>query len=82
MINEELQEKFEQLASTIDWIKTKIVDLQEEKGSVIYDNKHKKFKVIKNYRCQEIIKLPYFKSEKIANQFIDEFGEEIKEVFY
>ena len=32
MINEELQEKFEQLASTIDWIKTKIVDLQEEKG--------------------------------------------------
>ena len=174
MINEELQEKFEQLASAIDWIKTKIVDFQEEKGlapikapyevevpkdikdyyyvdeigeinlvedtfhetdyegvyqrglvfktreeaeqfdkerilinklkdwakkyngdwtpnwndykeekgSVIYDNKHKKFKVIKNYRCQEIIKLPYFKSEKIANQFIDEFGEEIKEVFY
>lgn len=29
---EELQEKFEQLASTIDWIKTKLVDLQEEKG--------------------------------------------------
>lgn len=57
-------------------------DYKEEKGSVIYDNKHKKFKVIKNYRCQEIIKLPYFKSEKIANQFIDEFGEEIKEVFY
>ena len=57
-------------------------DYKEEKGSVIYDNKHKKFKVIKNYRCQEIIKLPYFKSEKIANQFIDEFGDEIKEVFY
>ena len=32
MINEELQEKFEQLASSIDWIKTKLVDLQEEKG--------------------------------------------------
>ena len=31
---EELQEKFEQLASTIDWIKTKLVDLQEEKGLV------------------------------------------------
>ena len=29
---EELQEKFEQLASAIDWIKTKLVDLQEEKG--------------------------------------------------
>lgn len=32
MNNEELQEKFEQLASTLDWIKTKLVDLQEEKG--------------------------------------------------
>lgn len=174
MINEELQEKFEQLASTIDWIKTKIVDLQEEKGlapikapyevevpkdikdyyyvdeigeinlvedtfhetdyegvyqrglvfktreeaeqfdkerilinkfkdwtkkynegwtpnwkdlngektSVIYDNEYKKLKSVKNYRYQEIIKLPYFKSEEIARQFIEEFGEEIIEVLY
>lgn len=173
MINEELQEKFEQLASTIDWIKTKIVDLQEEKGltpvktpyevkvpediedyyvldgygkvyslkgfsmnyircqyerglafktreqaeqfkkeqillfklrewakehqrdwipnwkdfdeeknSVIYDNEHENFKTIENYYYQEIIKLPYFKSEKIAKQFIEEFGDEIKEVLY
>ena len=29
---EKLQEKFEQLASEMDWIKTKLVDLQEEKG--------------------------------------------------
>ena len=29
---EELQEKLEQLASSIDWIKTKLVDLLEEKG--------------------------------------------------
>lgn len=29
---EELQEKLEQLASSIDWIKTKLVELQEEKG--------------------------------------------------
>ena len=174
MNNEEIQEKFEQLASAIDWIKTKLVDLQEEKGlapikapyevevpedignyyfvsecgaitllkdvffsvdyekvylrglafktkeeaeqydkerilikklkdwakeyqrdwtpnwddlgeeknSVIYDNRHKKLKTIKNYRSQEIIKLPYFKREEIAKQFIDEFGEEIKEVLY
>ena len=34
MNNEEIQEKFEQLASAIDWIKTKLVDLQEEKGLV------------------------------------------------
>lgn len=32
MNNEELQEKFEELASTIDWIKTKLIDLLEEKG--------------------------------------------------
>lgn len=174
MINEELQEKFEQLASTIDWIKTKIVDLQEKKGlapvktpyevevpgdignyyyvselgdidlvenvfcdfdykgvyqrglafkteeeaeqfdkerilinklkdwakkhqrnwtpdwkdfdeeknSVIYDNEHENFRTIENYYCQEIIKLPYFKSEEIAKQFIEEFGDEIKEVLY
>ena len=29
---------------------------------------------------QHFIKLPYFKSEEIAEQFIEEFGEEIKEV--
>ena len=57
-------------------------DLDEEKNSVIYDNRHKKLKTIKNYRSQEIIKLPYFKREEIAEQFIDEFGEEIKEVLY
>lgn len=57
-------------------------DYKEEKGSVIYDNKHEKIKVIKNYRCQEIIKLPYFKREDIAEQFIREFGEEIIEVLY
>lgn len=50
-------------------------DLDEEKNSVIYDNGHKKLKTIKNYRSQEIIKLPYFKREEIAKQFIDEFGE-------
>lgn len=29
---------------------------------------------------QHFIKLPYFKSEEIVKQFIDEFGDEIKEV--
>ena len=57
-------------------------DLDEEKNSVIYDNGHKKLKTIKNYRSQEIIKLPYFKREEIADQFIEEFGDEIKEVLY
>ena len=55
-------------------------DLNGEKTSVIYDNEYKKFKSVKNYRYQEIIKLPYFKTEEIAEQFIKEFGDEIKEV--
>lgn len=57
-------------------------DFDEEKNSVIYDNKYENFKTIKNYYYQEIIKLPYFKSEEIAKQFIEEFGDEIKEVLY
>lgn len=57
-------------------------DFDEEKNSVIYDNEHENFKTIENYYYQEIIKLPYFKSEEIAEQFIDEFGKEIKEVLY
>lgn len=57
-------------------------DFDEGKSSVIYDNEHKKFKTIETYYYQEIIKLPYFKSEEIAEQFIEEFGDEIKEVLY
>ena len=168
---EELQEKFEQLASTIDWIKTKLVDLQEEKGlapvktpyevevpedideyyyvsitgiinklcmydefdqieiykrglafrteeevkqfdkerilikklkdwakkyngswkpnwedvdeekkSVGYDNENEKIAMFRSYKCQDFSKLPYFKSKRLAQQFIEEFGEEINEV--
>lgn len=57
-------------------------DLNGEKMSVIYDNEYERFKSVKNYRYQEIIKLPYFKTKELAEQFIDEFGEEIKEVLY
>ena len=32
--------------------------------------------------CKELTNLPYFKSEEIAEQFIEEFGDEIKEVLY
>ena len=168
---EELQEKLEQLASSIDWIKTKLVDLQEEKGlapvktsyevevpkdidyyyvdelggihsvgelSNYYDfekiyrrglafktreeaeqfdkerillfklhqwaeehnegwtpdlndyNEKKYFVEYNSYYeplgynyCRTLnffSKLPYFKSEEIVRQFIDEFGDEIKEV--
>lgn len=64
-----------------DWIPN-WKDFDEEKNSAIYDNKYKKLKTIKNYCYQEIIKLPYFKSEEIAEQFIEEFGDEIKEVLF
>lgn len=169
MNNEEIQEKFEQLASAIDWIKTKLVDLQEEKGlapvktpyevkvpediedyyhvdetgeinpigevlnyydfeqaylrglvfktreeAEQYDKErillfklHKwaeehngdwtlnwkanepnyyvtydyyGFSIKWSYLCNSFIKLPYFKTKELAEQFIEEFGEEIKEV--
>lgn len=171
MNNEETQEKFEQLASAIDWIKTKLVDLQEEKGlapvktpyevevpedienysimgytgytdsvkhfpeatlkrnyirGLVFKTKEEAerydrerillFKMHKwaeeqnggwipnwgetfeakycleynNYTEDFIVdyysgiftfsKLPYFKSKEIAEQFIEEFGDEIKEV--
>lgn len=165
MTNEELQEKLEQLASEMDWIKTKLVDLLEEKGLApvktsyevefpeglekyyildevgrlsVYTEKGKSqmyirgltfkteedakrydkerillFKLHKwaeehnggwtlNWKANEpkyyvtydyygfsikwsylynnFIKLPYFKSREIAEQFIDEFGDEIVEV--
>lgn len=169
---EELQEKLEQLASSIDWIKTKLVDLQEEKGlapvktpyklevpediddyyyvdadglieslisysdevqksifkrglafktkeeaeqfdkerkllfklhkwaeehnggwtpnwkgsddkfSIYYFCNSKSFSVCNDWNCNSFSRLPYFKSEELAQQFIEEFGEEIKEVLY
>lgn len=167
---EELQEKFEQLASAIDWIKTKLVDLQEEKGlapvktpyevelpkdledyyyvdetgridslcvyvedaqkevfkrglafktkeeaeqhdkerillfkmhkwadwrngdwypdwnngddkfSIYYFHNTESFSVCSDWNCNSFSRLPYFKSEELAQQFIEEFGDEIKEV--
>jgi hypothetical protein len=170
MNNEELQEKFEQLASEMDWIKTKLVDLLEEKGLapvktsyevkvpedigtyytinargelqslnfypdfireqiykrgeafeisdnailygkeklllkkmedwaeeqnegwypiwengddkfyIIYFHNSESFSVCSDWNCSLFNKLPYFKSEELAREFIKEFGEEIKEV--
>lgn len=55
-------------------------DLEEEKWAAMYDNKYKIFEIYENCRYLELLKLPYFKSEEIAERFIEEFGEEIKEV--
>ena len=54
-------------------------DLDEEKWAVRYEGDiFYKYLV---YSYQYFLKLPYFKSEEIAQQFIEEFGDEIKEVF-
>lgn len=55
-------------------------DIKEEKWSVMYDDKNKELETYVNYKKQDFLKLPYFKSEEIAREFIKEFGEEIKEV--
>lgn len=55
-------------------------DFDEEKRSIYYDIEYKKFKSFKGYKYKEFFKLPYLKSEELAEQFIKEFGDEIKEV--
>ena len=55
-------------------------DFDEEKCTVMYDNKDAEFETYETYIYQDFTKLPVFKSEEIADQFIEEFGEEIKEV--
>lgn len=56
-------------------------DMDEEKRSIEYDNENEEFKTFIIYYYRQLSKLPYFKSKELAEQFIEEFGEEIKEVF-
>ena len=55
-------------------------DFDEEKCTVMYDNADKKLDIYETYFYRDFTKLPLFKTEEIAEQFIEEFGEEIKEV--
>ena len=55
-------------------------DFKEEKYTIVYDHDCKKFYVYLNFYYGDLSKLPLFKTEEIAEQFIEEFGEEIKEV--
>lgn len=55
-------------------------DLDEEKCTVRYDNADEKLDIYETYFYRDFTKLPVFKSEEIAEKFIEEFGEEIKEV--
>ena len=50
------------------------------KWYVIYETDRNILKINWCVCCRQFTKLPYFKSEEIAKQFIEEFGDEIKEV--
>ena len=52
----------------------------DDKFSIYYFHNTESFSVCSDWNCNSFSKLPYFKSEEIAEQFIEEFGEEIKEV--
>lgn len=62
---------------TLDWE-------GDEKGSynIRHVNQSKMLESFYSYYYLDFTKLPYFKSEEIAEQFIEEFGDEIKEVLY
>ena len=55
-------------------------DEGEKKYYVTYNEYSKEFETIFYWSYQLIPKLPIFKSREIAEQFIKEFGDEIKEV--
>lgn len=52
----------------------------ESKYFVEYDSTFRSLDFDSYYMINTFSKLPYFKSEEIVKQFIEEFGEEIKEV--
>lgn len=55
-------------------------DLDEEKYTVRYDYSDNQLETFYSYSYKEFSKLPYFISDDTAQQFIEEFGDEIKEV--
>ena len=56
-------------------------DVFQEKYYIFYDYYRKKLYFSFNNSTGTINKLPYFKTREIAQECIDEFGEEIKEVW-
>ena len=58
----------------LDW-----EDFREPKYTIAYE--YRQFVVSPAYTYQQFLKVPYFKTKELAEQFIDEFGDEIKEVF-
>nr|DAX69760.1 MAG TPA: hypothetical protein [Caudoviricetes sp.] len=59
---------------TLDWQKG------APKYFVMFNMRTREFRVGADCYCRVFTKMPYFKSDELAEQFIDEFGDEIKEV--
>lgn len=57
------------------------LDKGTTKYDIYYSGVEKKLKIFEAYTVTEFKKLPYFKSQEIAQACIDEFGDEILEVF-
>lgn len=55
-------------------------DTDEEKYTVRYDYSDNNLETFYSYSYKEFSKLPYFISNDTAKRFIEEFGDEIKEV--
>ena len=55
-------------------------DYEEKRYYVVYDYEDKQFYVRYEHYSETFTKLPYFKSYNLAEQFIEEFGDEIVEV--
>ena len=54
----------------------------DDKFYIAYHHGLSWFKVCSNMRVNAFNKLPYFKSNELALEFIEEFGDEIKEVLF
>lgn len=60
--------------------KPNLNDKYEKKYFIIYHVQDKIFEIFHTWHYNYFIKLPYLKSYELAEQFIEEFGEEIKGV--
>lgn len=64
-----------------DW-KPNWRDTYQLKRSIYYNYKNNTLRQISDFDCTYISKLPILKTDEILEQFIEEFGEEIKEVLF
>lgn len=55
-------------------------EVSDDKFYIYYFRNTESFCVGSDWNCNTFNKLPYFKSEELAREFVEEFGDEIKEV--